>query len=57
MSSNIKMIRGGNRAGAGRKVSTGKLGEPTEVLRVPSSQKTVISDFLQAYPNERHLTH
>ena len=34
MSSNIKMLRGGNRPGGGRKVGTGKFGEPTEVLRV-----------------------
>ena len=53
MSSNIKIIRGGNRLGAGRKVGTGKFGEPTEVLRVPSSQKAVISDFLQAYQRKQ----
>ena len=53
MSTNIKMIRGGNRLGAGRKIGTGKFGEPTEVLRVPSSQKTVISDFLGAYQRKQ----
>ena len=53
MSANIKTIHGGNRLGAGRKVGTGKFGEPTEVLRVPSSQKTVISDFLQAYQRKQ----
>ena len=52
-SSNIKMIRGGNRLGAGRKVCTGKFGEPTEVLRALGSQKTVISDFLQAYQRKQ----
>ena len=55
MSPNIKNIRGGNRPGAGRKVGTGKFGEPTEVLRVPSSQKPVISDFLQAYQRKQQM--
>lgn len=53
MSSDIKNIRGGNRLGAGRKLGTGKFGEQTEVLRVPSSQKEVISDFLKAYQRKQ----
>ncbi|MDG1074048.1 MAG: translesion error-prone DNA polymerase V autoproteolytic subunit [Methylophilaceae bacterium] len=47
--------RGGTRVGAGRKVGTGKFGEPTEVLRIPSSQKAVISDFLAAYQRKHQL--
>ena len=43
MSSNIKMIRGSNRLGAGRKVGTGKFGEATEVLRIPKSDYLVVS--------------
>ena len=49
MSSNIKMLRGGNRPGGGRKVGTGKFGESTKVMRIPTSQEAVISDFLEAY--------
>lgn len=45
--------RGGPRPGAGRKVGTGKFGEATEVIRVPASQKPVISDFLKAYERKR----
>ncbi len=43
------------RVGAGCKVGTGKFGEPTEVLRIPSSQKAVISDFLVAYQRKHQL--
>ncbi len=46
---------GGLRLGAGRKVGTGKFGESTEVLRIPSSQKVVISDFLAAYQRKHQL--
>ena len=53
MNSDIKNLHGGNRQGAGRKVGTGKFGESTEVLRVPSSQKAVISNFLQAYQRKQ----
>lgn len=44
---------GGPRPGAGRKPGTGKFGEATEVIRVPASQKPVISDFLKAYERKR----
>ncbi|MFM9913101.1 MAG: LexA family protein [Methylophilaceae bacterium] len=37
------------RPGAGRKVGTGKFGENTTVIRIPSSQEPVIKDFLEAY--------
>ena len=53
MSDLIDKKHGGQRTGAGRKVGTGKFGEPTEVLRVPSSQKPVISDFLAAYQRKQ----
>lgn len=46
---NLLKIHGGKRLGAGRKTGTGKFKEPTEVLRVPASQKSVIADFLRAY--------
>jgi DNA polymerase V len=46
---------GGLRVGAGRKAGTGKFGESTEVLRIPSSQKAVISDFLAAYQRKHAL--
>lgn len=45
--------RGGIRAGAGRKVGTGKFGEETSVLRVPISQTPVIKDFLAAYQRKK----
>lgn len=44
---------GGVREGAGRKIGTGKFGEPTSVLRVPSSQSAKIKDFLSAYQHKR----
>ena len=47
---------GGKRINAGRKVGTGKFGEATSVLRVPTSQKAVISDFLQAYKRKQQKT-
>ena len=53
MNSDVKNIRGGIRPGAGRKVGTGKFGEETSVLRIPISQKAVISDFLQAYQRKQ----
>ena len=37
------------RPGAGRKVGTGKFGEHTTVIRIPSSQAPIIKDFLAAY--------
>lgn len=44
-----KNSRGGTRLGAGRKTGTGKFRESTEVVRIPSSQKSIILDFLEAY--------
>lgn len=45
--------QGGVREGAGRKIGTGKFGEPTSVLRIPTSQKANIKDFLSAYRQKR----
>lgn len=44
---------GGKREGAGRKPGTGLYKEPTTVMRVPSSQKVVIRDFLSAYAKKQ----
>lgn len=46
-------LRGGLREGAGRKVGSGKFGEPTSVVRIPASQEPVIKDFLAAYQKKR----
>jgi DNA polymerase V len=50
-----KPTRGGKRLNAGRKTGTGKFGEPTEVVRIPASQKPVIFDFLAAYQRKQQL--
>jgi len=55
MSNELDKKRGGLRTGAGRKVGTGKFGEETSVLRIPSSQKPVIKDFLAAYQRKQRL--
>lgn len=47
---------GGVREGAGRKEGTGKFGEPTSVLRIPTSQAPVIKDFLAAYLSKKLIT-
>jgi DNA polymerase V len=46
---------GGKRPGAGRKTGTGTYREETSVIRVPNSQKPVISDFLEAYAKKQRL--
>lgn len=45
--------QGGIRAGAGRKVGTGKFGEETSVIRLPSSQTLIIKDYLTAYQRNK----
>ncbi len=55
MSENDKSKRGGKRPNAGRKEGTGKFGEPTAVIRVPTSQKDVIVDFLEHYQTKKAL--
>lgn len=47
---------GGIRTGAGRKFGTGKFGEATTVLRIPSSQTLIIKDFLAAYQRKKLLS-
>jgi DNA polymerase V len=47
--------RGGKRLNAGRKTGSGRFGEPTEVVRVPVSQKPVIVNFLVAYQRKQQL--
>jgi len=44
---------GGLREGAGRRVGSGKFREPTNVVRIPTSQEPVIKDFLAAYQKKR----
>lgn len=48
--------RGGKRSDAGRKSGTGKFGESTVALRIPSSQEPVIKDFLAAYQRKKIST-
>jgi len=45
-----------NKPGGGRRAGTGKFGEPTEVIRVPTSQAPVIKDFLSAYQRKNRIT-
>lgn len=52
----LHTLRGGLREGAGRKVGSGKFGEPTSVVRIPTSQEPVIKDFLAAYQKKRMST-
>jgi DNA polymerase V len=49
MNDTFENKRGGARTGSGRRPGSGKFKEPTEVVRIPVSQKSVISDFLSAY--------
>lgn len=42
--------------GAGRKSGTGPFREETSVIRVPVSQKPVITDFLEAYARRQRLS-
>lgn len=49
MSNHPQETRRKNRPGQGRKAGTGKFGEPTEVVRIPASQRSIILDFLEAY--------
>ena len=45
--------RGGKRDNAGRPRGTGKYGEPTTVLRIPTSQENTVKDFLSALEQKR----
>jgi len=53
MKDELEKKRGGIRTGAGRKRGTGKFGEETSVLRIPTSQTPVIKDFLAAYQRKK----
>lgn len=53
MNKNSNKQAGGKREGAGRKSGSGTYKEPTTVIRIPSSQKPVISDFLNAYAKKQ----
>jgi DNA polymerase V len=44
------MPRGGTRPGAGRKSGSGRWGEATQVVRLPVSRVTTVTDWLQAPP-------
>lgn len=44
------MPRGGTRPGAGRKLGSGRWGEPTQVVRLPASRVGVVNAWLQAPP-------
>lgn len=45
--------RGGKRENAGRPQGTGKYGEPTTVVRIPTSQADTVKDFLGALEKKR----
>lgn len=47
---------GGKRPGSGRKVGTGTYKENTSVIRIPESQKPVITSFLEAYARKQRLS-
>ena len=49
----LDKTHGGIRVGSGRKTGTGKFGEATSVVRIPSSQEPVIKDFLAAYQKKK----
>lgn len=52
--SEIKFIEARkNKPGAGRKIGTGKFGEATSVVRIPTSQEPIIKDFLAAYQRKK----
>ena len=44
---------GGARKGAGRKIGSGKFNEPTTVVRVPVSQKPVVTGLLEVYARKK----
>lgn len=46
---------GGKREGSGRKAGTGTYKENTSVIRIPDSQKPVITSFLEAYAKKQRL--
>lgn len=53
MSEQLEKKVGGKRPGAGRKPGSGLYQESTTVMRVPVSQKAVVSDLLAAYAKKQ----
>lgn len=49
----LKNTRGGRRDFSGRRHGSGKFGEATSVVRIPTSQEPVIKDFLAAYQRKK----
>ena len=47
-----KNTHGGARKGAGRKMGSGRFGEPTQVIRIPVSKIGEIKDMLLKFPKK-----
>ncbi len=56
MSEQHKTSHGGKRINAGRKAGSGKFGEPTTVMRIPTSQKSAVVEFI-AHSQQQKSTH
>lgn len=56
MKSVTKKLSGGLRPGSGRKEGTGKFKEPTDVIRIPASQKPVILEYLDEYKRNKLIS-
>ena len=56
MESVTKKLSGGLRPGSGRKEGTGKFKEPTDVIRIPASQKPVILEYLDEYKRNKLIS-
>lgn len=56
MSDEVKKIKGGKRPGAGRKPGSTTRLEKTIVVRIPVSQKPVVSDLMAAYAKKRQAS-
>lgn len=52
----LDINHGGIRPNSGRKTGTGKFREATSVVRIPSSQESVIKNFLTAYQRKKLLS-
>lgn len=55
MSNESQKSRGGKRPGAGRKPGSTKRLEETIVIRIPASQKPVVSNLMEAYAAKQRL--
>lgn len=56
MSDETKKIKGGKRPGAGRKPGSTTRMEKTIVVRIPASQKPVVSDLMAAYAKKQRAS-